>query len=219
VQQNGMTDRLPDDVLARCERLPVKPAAVTLTGKRVELRPFTPADGEGLFAASSGQPLTLGDRSVGAYDADELIWKYMRASAFRDGAALAAYYERTAAEPDLRLLVAHAWGAPVGLACFMSNRPADLKIELGNIWYGPIAQGAGISREVTHLMCAHAFALGYRRVEWKCDALNVRSRRSALSYGFTFEGIQDAHMIVKGRNRDTAWFRMLDREWPIVADR
>jgi hypothetical protein len=60
----------------------------------------------------------------------------------------------------------------------------------------------------------HAFGLGYRRVEWKCDALNERSRRAAERLGFSFEGIQDAHYIVKGRNRDTAWFRMLDSEWP-----
>src|SRR5205085_11593657 len=103
-------------------------------------------------------------------------------------------------------------GVPAGSASFMANRPEDLKIELGSIWYGPIVQGTGVSREATMLMCAHAFGLGYLRVEWKCDARNERSRRSALSYGFTFEGIQQAHMIVKGRNRDTAWFRMLEHE-------
>jgi len=59
------------------------------------------------------------------------------------------------------------------------------------------------------------FGLGYRRVEWKCDSLNERSRRAAISYGFTFEGIQHSHYIVKGKNRDTAWYRMLDHEWPI----
>ena len=64
-------------------------------------------------------------------------------------------------------------------------------------------------------MLAHAFGLGYRRIEWKCDSLNGRSRRAAVSYGFTFEGIQQAHYIVKGRNRDTAWYRMLDHEWSV----
>ena len=63
-------------------------------------------------------------------------------------------------------------------------------------------------------MLGHAFALGYRRVEWKCDSLNARSRAAALRMGFRFEGIQEAHYIIKGRNRDTAWFRMLDHEWP-----
>ena len=111
------------------------------------------------------------------------------------------------------MLTVRHLGIPVGVACLMANRPADLKIELGSIWYGPIAQGTGVAREATQLMLAHAFGLGYRRVEWKCDALNERSRRAALSYGFTFEGIHEAHMIVKGHSRDTAWFRYLVEEW------
>jgi RimJ/RimL family protein N-acetyltransferase len=65
-------------------------------------------------------------------------------------------------------------------------------------------------------MFRHAFRLGYRRLEWKCDALNERSRRSALRIGFQLEGVQEAHRITKGRNRDTAWYRMLDHEWPAV---
>jgi RimJ/RimL family protein N-acetyltransferase len=68
-------------------------------------------------------------------------------------------------------------------------------------------------------MLRHAFALGYRRLEWKCNALNERSRRAALRMGFQFEGVQEAHMIVKGRNRDTAWFRILDHEWGDVQER
>ena len=68
-------------------------------------------------------------------------------------------------------------------------------------------------------MLRHAFELGYRRVEWKCDAFNERSRRAALRMGFHFEGIQDAHYIIKGRNRDTAWYRMLDADWPDASAR
>ena len=70
-----------------------------------------------------------------------------------------------------------------------------------------------------YLLLKHAFELGYRRVEWKCDALNERSRRSALRIGFQFEGIQQAHFIIKGRNRDTAWFRMLDHEWSSIREK
>ena len=73
-----------------------------------------------------------------------------------------------------------------------------------------------MNTEAAHLMLGHLFGLGYRRVEWKCDALNGRSRRAAERLGFTFEGIQDAHYVVKGRNRDTAWFRMLAADWPNV---
>src|SRR5207248_9465141 len=83
------------------------------------------------------------------------------------------------------------------------------------IWYGAAAQRTRANTEAASLMLAHAFdVLRYRRVEWKCDALNERSRAAALRLGFTFEGIFRQHMILKGRNRDTAWFSMLDREWP-----
>ena len=108
---------------------------------------------------------------------------------------------------------------PSAGAHLAGREPAHLKVELGSIWYGPVVQGSGVSAETTYLLLQHAFALGYRRVEWKCDALNQRSRRGALAYGFSFEGIQDAHYIVKRKNRDTAWFRMLDTEWPSLADR
>ena len=107
----------------------------------------------------------------------------------------------------------------IGAASFMSNEPSHLKIELGSIWYSPLAQRTGANTEATYLMLRHAFELGYRRVEWKCDARNERSRRAAERLGFRFEGIQDAHYIVKGRNRDTAWFRILDDEWPQIRRR
>ena len=76
--------------------------------------------------------------------------------------------------------------------------------------------GTMANLEATYLLLQHAFNLGYRRVEWKCDALNGRSRKAALRMGFKFEGIQESHFIIKGRNRDTAWFRILDSEWPEV---
>jgi RimJ/RimL family protein N-acetyltransferase len=105
---------------------------------------------------------------------------------------------------------------PVGMTNFMNNSPEHLKIELGGIWYSPLVQRTGANTEATFLMLQHAFALGYRRVEWKCDALNSRSRHAAMRMGFTFEGIQESHMIIKGRNRDTAWFRILAHEWPAI---
>ena len=207
---------LPAEMLALAARLPTKPAAVTLTGERVVMRPFVDADSAALHAVSNGEPVTLGERSHGAYDPAEAIWKWMFGGPNRDAAALGAYLADFAAKPDVLTLTIcdHKTMSPLGVASLMTNRPADLKVELGSIWYGPIAQGPGASREATHLMCAHAFGLGYRRVEWKCDARNDRSRRAALSYGFTFEGIQQQHMIVKGDSRDTAWFRRLSTEWP-----
>jgi len=216
IGSSDVPESLPADLLARRDRLPKKPAPVVLSGERVELRPLdVDRDVEPLHAVSNGRPFTLGDRHVEAYDPDPVIWRWMRGRPHRDAAELRAYLAPQVAAPDTLMMtvVDRPTATPIGVACFMANRPDDLKVELGHIWYGPIAQGTGAAREATRLMLAHAFGLGYRRVEWKCDALNVRSRRSALSYGFTFEGVQEAHMIVKGRSRDTAWFRMLDTEW------
>lgn len=212
---------LPEAVLAARDRIPTKPEAVTLTGRLVTLRPFVEADVEPLHAVSNGQPFALGERRVEAYDADAVVWRWMSGGPFRDAEGLRAHLVTFAATADVRMMTAcDARSAiPVGIACLMANRPRDLKLELGAIWYGPIVQGTGVAREATLLMLEHAFGLGYRRVEWKCDARNERSRRSALSYGFTFEGLQEQHMIVKDDSRDTAWFRMLSTEWPAIRAR
>jgi RimJ/RimL family protein N-acetyltransferase len=209
-------------VLARRAALPLKPAPFTSEGLLVTLRPLVLAtDLDALFAISSGAPSSVGSRRVAAYDADARVWRYMSGGPFADPAALGAWLAPQLAAPDgLPLAVRdRATGALLGVANFVANQPAHLKVELGSIWYGPVAQGTGASAEVTYLMLEHAFALGYRRVEWKCDARNEPSRRAALAYGFTFEGIQDAHYIIKDRNRDTAWFRMLSTEWPALAPR
>jgi RimJ/RimL family protein N-acetyltransferase len=97
----------------------------------------------------------------------------------------------------------------------MEIRPAMRVVEVGNIVYGPVLQRTPLSTEAQYLIARYAFeTLGYRRYEWKCDSLNAPSRRAAERFGFTFEGIFRQHMIVKGRSRDTAWFSILDSEWP-----
>jgi RimJ/RimL family protein N-acetyltransferase len=213
---------LSADTLARRTALPRRPAPITLNGTRVRLRPLDlGTDLAALHEVSCGRAVQLGDRTIAAYDPDATIWRYMSGGPFADAAALGAWLQRQIDAPDgLPLCVLDAATArPIGVANFLANAPEHLKIELGSIWYSPVAQGTGANREATLLMLGHAFALGYRRVEWKCDALNERSRRAALALGFRFEGIQDAHYIIKNRNRDTAWFRMLDREWPDVKAR
>lgn len=210
---------LAPEILARRAALPRKPAPVTLTGRAVELRPLDLArDLDALHAVSDGRALRLGDRAVDAYDPDERIWRYMWAGPFADAAALGRHLADQVDAPDgLPLTVVdRATGHPVGVANFMANQPAHLKIELGSIWYGAIAQGTGANREATFLMLEHAFALGYQRVEWKCNAHNARSRHAALRMGFTYEGTQEAHLIVKDRRRDTAWFRILADEWAAI---
>jgi RimJ/RimL family protein N-acetyltransferase len=196
---------LPADVLARRGRLPAKPDPITLTGVNLQLRPLDlDRDIEALHAISSGP------------DCDEQIWRWMSGGPFADAAGLRAWLEPQDRAPDGRPFTVWAGGAPAGVVNLIANQPQHLKIELGSIWYGPAAQRTGVSRQATRLLLAHVFSLGYRRAEWKCDALNERSRRAALSYGFRFEGVQEAHYIIKGRNRDTAWYRILDDEWPRV---
>lgn len=190
--------------------------AAVLEGTLVIVEPLElDRDADALHAVSNGEPFALGERSVDAYDAEARVWRYMSSGPFASAGALRAWLAGQVAAEDGRPFVVRerATGVPVGAANLIANQPAHLKVELGTIWYGPIAQGSGVAREVTHLLLAHVFALGYRRAEWKCDARNEASRLAALAYGFAFEGIQDAHYIVKGRSRDTAWFRMLDHEW------
>ncbi len=210
---------LPADVLARRSALPLKPDPVELEGRTVRLAPLDPArDAPTLFALTNGQPARLGDRAINAYDADALVWRYMNHGPFPNAQALADQLAGWCAVEDVLCFCVfdQATGTPVGSASLMSNHPAHLKIELGSIWYSPLVQRTAANTEAAYLMLRHVFGLGYRRVEWKCNALNARSRRAALRLGFQFEGIQEYHFISKGRNRDTAWFRMLDKEWPSV---
>jgi RimJ/RimL family protein N-acetyltransferase len=211
---------LSAEVLARRDRLPLKPEPIALAGPLVALRPLDlDADLDPLYAVSSGAAFQLAGRAVEAYDPDERIWRWMSGGPFASSAELRAWLAHQIAAPDGLPFTVSVAGTPVGVANLMANQPPHLKIELGSIWYGPIAQGTGVSPEVTHLLLGHAFSLGYRRVEWKCDSQNRRSRRAALAYGFAFEGVQDAHYIIKRRNRDTAWFRMLDTEWATFGER
>lgn len=210
---------LPAEMLARCKLLPRKPASVSLAGHYVRLEPLSvERDAEPLFEMSNGQPVTLGTRSVEAYDADALIWRFMFDDPFDTVTDLATRLQVQVDAPNGLCLCVFdvASDRQVGVTNFMNNSPADLKIELGGIWYNPVVQRTPANTEATYLMLQHAFELGYRRLEWKCHSANERSRRAALRMGFKFEGIQENHMIVKGRSRDTAWFRILDSEWPEV---
>ena len=108
-------------------------------------------------------------------------------------------------------------GKAVGMGAFMRFDKANGVIEIGHIWFSTALQRTREATEVIYLMMRHAFDdLGCRRLEWKCDSLNAPSRRAADRFGFTFEGIFRQHLVYKGRNRDTAWFSMLDSEWPRV---
>ena len=201
------------------QTLPTKPAPVVLSGRFVRMEPYVAArDAASLYAISNGSPVTIGDRSVAAYDADALVWRFMGMGPFANLDEFQDFMQRQvdAADGLPFTVFDSASNQPVGAFNLMSNSPANLKIELGNIWYTPAVHRTAINSEATYLALKHCFELGYRRVEWKCNSLNERSRQAALRMGFQFEGIQESHMIIKNRNRDTAWFRILAHEWQQV---
>jgi RimJ/RimL family protein N-acetyltransferase len=147
------------------------------------------------------------------------LWRYLPVGPFPGPGELQDFLQDWGSTPDvLAFTVRQAGQGPfLGSISLMSLRPAHGVGELGNIWFTPAAQRTKANTESNFLLLKHCFEdLGYRRMEWKCNALNSPSRRSALRLGFTFEGIFRQHMIVKGENRDTAWFAMLDHEWPGV---
>lgn len=184
------------------------PTRDPLQGTAVTVRPLVPADDlAALYAASHGDPET------------ESLWAWMPYGPFADRDAMGAWLETCSAstDPAFRAVVDHASGRPVGMVSYLNIEPDHRRLELGHIWYTPSAQRTHANTEAIRLLLGEAFdRLGCRRVEWKCNALNTRSRAAALRLGFRFEGVFRQHMIVKGRNRDTAWFALVDRDWPAV---
>jgi RimJ/RimL family protein N-acetyltransferase len=167
-------------------------------------------------------PLNPAKHSSELYEAThgpqrEEIWRYMSDGPFDGAQSFRESLEQKAASEDplFFAIVDRASGNAVGYAAYLRIDTANRVIEVGSIMYAPAFLRTTGATEAMYLMARHAFEdLGYRRYEWKCNALNQPSRRAALRLGFTFEGIFRQHMIVKGRNRDTAWFAMLDGEWP-----
>lgn len=147
----------------------------------------------------------------------ESLWLYLFPPPFPDEASFRAYLEtgESSQDPFFFAVLDQASGEAVGYATYMRIDPAQRTIEVGNILFTPKIQRTPGATEAMYLMARHAFEdLGYRRYEWKCNALNAPSRRAAERYGFHPEGLFRQHMIVKGRSRDTAWYAMLDGEWP-----
>jgi len=178
-----------------------------LCGRFVELAVIdAERDCEDLFAAGHGSP----ER--------ESLWTYMAYGPFTDEAAMRGWLEECAAATDAIFYSVrdrHS-GRAVGMVSLAAIEAGHRRVEVANVWYGPDAQRGKTNTETIQLLIREAMSHGYRRVEWKCDALNARSRKAALRLGFRFEGIFRQHMLIKGRNRDTAWFSMLSTEWPAV---
>ena len=147
----------------------------------------------------------------------DALWTYMPSyGPFSDGVAFSDWVAARAAlvEPYSYAII-DSESRALGIFALMAIRPEHRVIEVGHVVYAPALQRTPLATEAQYLLARYVFeTLGYRRYEWKCDALNTASREAALRYGFTLEGIFRQHMIGKGRNRDTAWLSMLDREWP-----
>ena len=185
------------------------PGRVVMEGRYACLEPLDPArHGEALFEAA----IAPGAEGRFRYLFDLPM----------DREAFQAWLVRSAAssDPMFWAVIDKATGRAEGRQALMRIDPGHGVIEIGSILWGPAMAGTRVATEAQFLFAAHAFdALGYRRFEWKCDDRNLASRRAALRFGFQFEGIFRQHMVVKGQNRDTAWFAMLDQEWPAMKAR
>jgi RimJ/RimL family protein N-acetyltransferase len=171
---------------------------------------------EPLDPAAHGKPLFNASHDSGAA---EQIFRYLPYGPFANLDDFRSWLDERAAssDPYFVCVIDGETGAPQGMAAFMRIAPEHGVIEIGHIWFSPSLQRTRQATEAIYLMARHSFDdLGYRRLEWKCDALNEPSRRAADRFGFTFEGVFRQHMVVKGRNRDSAWFSILDGEWPRI---
>ena len=184
---------------------PPRPPRVALAGRYCSVVPLDPeAHGHQLWEAV-------------AADRDGRNWTYL----FNDKpASFEAYREwlaRAAAPDDPRFHAIVVSGAAVGVAAYLRIAPDAGSIEVGHINFSPLLQRTPAATEAMYLMMRQAFTLGYRRYEWKCDALNAPSRAAALRLGLSYEGVFRHALVYKSRNRDTAWYATIDREWPALS--
>jgi RimJ/RimL family protein N-acetyltransferase len=149
-------------------------------------------------------------------DRENRIWTYLAYGPYESFDAYRKWAEDVSrgSDPLFHAIVDAATGKAVGVASYLRISPANGSIEVGHINYSPLLQRTPAATEAMYLMMKRVFESGYRRYEWKCDALNARSRVAAQRLGFSFEGIFRQATVYKGRNRDTAWYAAIDREWP-----
>jgi RimJ/RimL family protein N-acetyltransferase len=170
----------------------------------VTLRPVVPAEDAASLYQISHPP-----------DGDPEIWTYLPYGPFADAAAYRNWLAAHAGAVDPRFFTVVAAGTQAGVVSLLAIEPAHGTIEIGHVWFGPALQRTPAATEAIFLLARYAFdELGYRRLEWKCNALNAASRRAAERFGFRYEGTFAQHRVYKGRNRDTAWFAITDGRWP-----
>ncbi len=181
---------------------PPRPRRAPLLGRYARLEPLRADHAEALFDAASAEGAP-----------DRFRWLFEEPP--QDRAAMAGWVAGAAASEDplFFAVIEAATGRVLGRQALMRIDPGHGVIEIGNIMWGPALQRTRMATEAVYLLARHVFELGYRRFEWKCNALNAPSRRAALRFGFRAEGVFRQHMVVKGASRDTAWFAMTDGDW------
>ena len=181
------------------------PTKKKYAGEFVKLHPVDPEnDVDELFFNSHGS------------EVKERIWTYMAYGPFSKKDDMLDWLKGCESSTNMSFftVISNELNQRVGMMSILNVIEPMRTLELGNIWYSPIVHHTKVNTEVVYLLLREIFdRLKYRRVEWKCDALNARSRAAALRLGFSFEGIFRQHFIVKNRNRDTAWFAMIDKDW------
>lgn len=183
-----------------------RPPRTPLVGRHCRVEPLAPRHAAALHAAN-------------CRDRDGALWTYLPYGPFDSVAAYAAWLETVAGRDDplFHAIIDLGTDQAVGVASYLRITPEHGTIEVGHINYAPALQRTVAATEAMFLMMARAFdALGYRRYEWKCNALNAASRRAAERLGFRFEGIFRQAIVTKGRNRDTAWYAIVDADWPAI---
>ena len=154
-----------------------------------------------------------------AFSADDAMWDFMPYGPFGSASGYHRWIRQdgSGSDPLFYAITNLDRGELQGVASYLRINPAAGSIEVGHIAMSPALQKTRAATEAIYLMMAWAFEAGYRRFEWKCDALNMPSRRAAQRLGLSFEGVFRQHLVVKGRNRDTAWFAAIDAEWPALS--
>ena len=180
---------------------PLPPTRMTMQGKYCRLEPLVLEHAEALFAAHGK-------------DADGRNWTYLPEGPFNDVQEYRGWVWKAALSADPLHYTIITEDGPVGTASYLRIAPQAGSIEVGYITFSPLLQRTRASTEAMFLMMQWAFDAGYRRYEWKCNALNKPSRTTAQRLGFSYEGVFRQAQIAKGANRDTAWYAAIDSEWP-----
>ena len=184
------------------------PSRQTLQGRTVRLESLNPArHGDDLWQALQGP------------GSDPLLWDYLPYGPFPERGTFNAWLTRNAASQDplFFAVVEQSSGQVQGVLSYLSIAVEHGSIEIGHVCFGRVMQRSVQATEVIYLLAKHAFNNGYRRLEWKCNNDNARSKRAAERFGFSYEGLFRQHRVFKDRNRDTAWYSIIDREWPALA--